>query len=134
MRLMPVNGQSDATTEISGTVATTPRYLPRTEGLEVVSFRLYAPKYPRTPHGGGGYINQYVVCATGPLARKVHATVSSGDTVKVTGSFRELRWSSGQYHRTIFELTLARITRSRKRASTVLAPAPSETPLSHPTK
>ena len=82
---------------LTGLVATTPRNLVTTEGLEITSFRLATSqrKFDRaTGKWTDGEVNWYTVSSFRGLAHNVAASVRKGDRVVVHGKLRIRDWEN----------------------------------------
>jgi len=92
---------------ITGLVATTPRHLITSEGLEITSFRLASTQ--RRYDGGmnewvDGEINWYTIACFRDLAVNVQASVSKGQRVNVVGRLRVRDWQTDEKNGTSVEV------------------------------
>ena len=82
---------------LTGLVATTPRHLVTSEGLNIVSFR-YATTQRRynkaTKQWTDGDTNWYTVSCFGTLASNASTSVRKGDRVIVSGKLRIRDWET----------------------------------------
>lgn len=91
------------TTTITGIVATTPRRMTTSTGLDIASFRLASVqrRYDQeTQTWVNGETNWYTVNAFRQLAINFFTSVEKGDRVIVTGALRIRNWESGDKHGT----------------------------------
>jgi single-strand DNA-binding protein len=95
------------TLTLTGLVATTPRHLTTSEGLQITSFRL-ASTQRRFDRGSQKWIdgetNWYTVTAFRQLALNVVASVMKGQRVVVSGRLRIRDWESGDRAGTTVEI------------------------------
>jgi len=88
-------GQTYTTT---GLVATTPRYLKTTDGLDICSFRLASgyKRFDRTKMDWvEGETNWFTITSFGTLAVNVASSISKGDRVVISGTIRVRDWDNG---------------------------------------
>jgi len=88
-------GQTYTTT---GLVATTPRYLKTTDGLDICSFRLASgyKRFDRTKMDWvEGETNWFTITSFGTLAVNVASSISKGDRVVLSGTIRVRDWDNG---------------------------------------
>jgi single-strand DNA-binding protein len=92
---------------ITGIVATAPRHIVTSSGLDIASFRL-ASSQRRYDRAQGKWVdadtNWYTVTAFRALAQNVVASLESGQHVLVTGRLRVRQWESGERSGTAVEL------------------------------
>jgi single-strand DNA-binding protein len=82
---------------VSGLVATTPRYLMTSEGLQILSFRLASSqrRYDRASQRWvDGDTNWYTVSAFRGLAGNARDSIKKGDRVLVYGRLRVRDWEN----------------------------------------
>lgn len=92
---------------ITGLVATTPRHLITSEGLEITSFRLASTqrRYSGdTNEWVDGETNWYTVACFRDLAVNVQASVSKGQRVNVVGRLRVRDWQTDEKNGTSVEV------------------------------
>ena len=85
------------TITLTGLVATTPRFLTTTEGLQIASFRLASSRrrYDRAlGRWVDGDTNWYTVSCFRGLASNVFESVNKGDRVIVQGRLRLREWEN----------------------------------------
>ena len=86
------------TITITGIVATTPRTLTTSSGLDIASFRLASTQRrydQKTQEWVDGDTNWYTITGFRHLAANVHASINKGDRLIVTGKLRLREWESG---------------------------------------
>ena len=85
------------TITITGIVATTPRTLTTSAGLDIASFRLASTQRRldrTTQEWVDGETNWYSITGFRHLAANVHASIQKGDRVIVTGKLRIREWET----------------------------------------
>lgn len=83
---------------ITGLVATTPRFITTTEGLQIASFRFATTerRYDRaTEKWADGDTNWFTITAFRALAENVARSVNKGDRLLVEGRLRVRDWTTG---------------------------------------
>ncbi len=91
------------TITITGFVATTPRRMTTSAGLDIASFRLASTQRgydQEAQRWVDGETNWYTVSAFRQLAINLFVSVEKGDRVIVTGALRIRSWESGDKHGT----------------------------------
>jgi len=94
-------------TTITGLVATTPRYLKTTDGLDITSFRLASgyKTFDRTKMDWvEGETNWFTITSFGTLAINVASSISKGDRIIVSGTLRVRDWDNGERSGTSVEV------------------------------
>ena len=95
------------TITLTGLVATTPRKITTSEGLDIVSFRLAST--PRRYDRGAsrwvdGETNWYTITAFRALASNTAESIDKGQRVIVTGALRIREWENGERTGTSIEV------------------------------
>lgn len=95
------------TITITGLVATTPRHIITSEGLDISSFRL-ASTHRRFDRNAEKWIdgetNWFTVTCFRQLATNVASSVNKGERLVVTGTLRIREWESGEAKGTTAEV------------------------------
>jgi single-strand DNA-binding protein len=91
----------------TGLVATTPRYIKTTDGLNICSFRIASgyKKFDRTKmEWVEGETNWLTITSYGTLAINVASSISKGDRIIVSGVLRVRDWDNGEKSGTSVEI------------------------------
>lgn len=98
---------SSDTITLTGLVATTPRHITTSEGLDIASFRLASThrRFDRDAEKWtDGETNWFTVTCFRHLANNVAHSVRKGERVVVTGTLRIREWESGEAKGTTAEV------------------------------
>lgn len=98
---------SNAKTTATGLVATTPRYLKTTDGLDICSFRMasaYKHFDRKKMEWVEGETNWFTITSFGTLAINVAKSISKGDRISVSGMLRVRDWDNGTNSGTSVEI------------------------------
>ena len=94
-------------TTITGLVATTPRYLKTTDGLDITSFRVASgyKTFDRTKMDWvEGGTNWFTITSFGTLAINVASSIGKGDRIIISGTLRVRDWDNGERSGTSVEI------------------------------
>lgn len=130
----------------TGLIATTPRYIKTTDGLDIVSFRLASgtKKFDRTKMDWvDAETNWFTITAFGNLALNATSSLGKGDRVVVSGTLRVRDWDNGERSGTSVEIEAETIghdlvwgtstyTRTTHGSSVVEPPKPNPTKIEEP--
>jgi len=113
--------------QVSGLVATEPRYAVTAEGIPVASFRLAGAE---DKEGGSTFDerNWYVLQATGALADRIHQTIHKGDYVRSAGTLSVTHWRAAEVSGSLNNVSLTDILRSGITFVTSPVPQIADTP------
>jgi single-strand DNA-binding protein len=102
----------EQTVKVAGLVATTPRHIITSDGVEITSFRLAASRR-RFDEATGVWVdsetNWYTVTCKGRLAINVNVSVNKGDRVFVAGLLKIRDWQTTDNAGTNVEIEAALI-------------------------
>lgn len=83
---------------VAGLVATTPRNITTTDGVEMTSFRLASSSRTfdrKLNKWTDGETNWYTITSQGTLAKNVYASIHKGDRITLTGKLVIRDWDNG---------------------------------------
>jgi len=95
------------TITLTGTVATDPRRVTTSTGLDITTFRLASThrRYDEdTNTWVDGDTNWYTITTFRQLAANTHTSVQKGDRVIITGALRIREWENGDKHGTTVDI------------------------------
>ena len=120
---------------LTGLVATAPRRITTSAGLDIASFRLATTqrRYDQNTHTWvDGSTNWYTVTAFRHLAANTYTSIQKGDRVIVTGTVRIRDWESGEKTGTSIDVDADAIGHDLNWGTSTLTRTPKTAPAAEP--